>query len=247
MLNSYHDDVMSRDWTRDVTLMFAFFSRRKNEQDHAGNENIDVARLFFDSFSNRVGTVEASLKSMSGEIEKLRISIDRGQLSDLILLERLQKAEGLVRETLALTKQAVKVSRELEEPSVMNPLPPAIKSELSIGPVRLEVDGAALPRRILAPTGELGSLPSITTPTELQVLTMLANEGPKSAPEIGRIVGRSREHTARLMKRLFEEGYIRRDQTRIPFRYSLVERLRQSFIKQESKDAEKEAISVPQA
>jgi len=226
--------------------MFALFSRRKNEQDTVGKENIDVARLFFDSFSNRVGTVEDSLKSISSEIEKLKVSIDRSQLSDLVLLERLQKAEGLVRESLALTKQAVEVSRDVREISVTNAVPPAIKSEPSVGPIRLDVDEAALSRRVLAPTGELGSLPSMTTPTELQVLTMLANEGPKSAPEIGRIVGRSREHTARLMKRLFEEGYIRRDQTRIPFRYSLVERLKQSFVKQEARDAEKEAISVPQ-
>ena len=237
---------MSRNWTRDVTLMFAFFSRRKNEQDHVGKENIDVARLFFDSFSNRVGTVEDSLKNISSEIVKLKGSIDRSQLSDLVLLERIQKAEGLVRESLALTKEAVEVSREVKETSVVNAVPPAIKSEPSVGPIRLEMDEAALSRRVLAPTGELGSLPSITTPTELQVLTMLANEGPKSAPEIGRIVGRSREHTARLMKRLFEEGYIRRDQTRIPFRYSLVERVKQTFKKEESKDGGKEEISVPQ-
>jgi hypothetical protein len=226
--------------------MLGFLSGRKNQEDQVGKENIDVARLFFDSFSNRVGSVEDSLKRMSGEIEKLKVSIDRSQLSDLVLLERLQKAEGLVRESLALTKEAVEVSREVKETSVVNAVPPAIKSEPSVGPIRFEVDEAALSRRVLAPTGELGSLPSITTPTELQVLTMLANEGPKSAPEIGRIVGRSREHTARLMKRLFEEGYIRRDQTRIPFRYSLVERLKLSFVKQEARDAEKEEISVPQ-
>src|SRR5467141_115620 len=241
-----HHHVMSRNWTRDVTLMFALFSRRKNEQDHVGKENIDVARLFFDSFSNRVGTVEDSLKNISSEIVKLKGSIDRSQLSDLVLLERIQKAEGLVRESLALTKEAVEVSREVKETSVVNAVPPAIKSEPSVGLIRLEMDETALSRRVLAPTGELGSLPSITTPTELQVLTMLANEGPKSAPEIGRIVGRSREHTARLMKRLFEEGYIRRDQTRIPFRYSLVERVKQTFKKEESKDGEKEEIAVPQ-
>jgi DNA-binding MarR family transcriptional regulator len=226
--------------------MLALFSRRKNGQDHVGKENMDVARLFFDSFSNRVGNVEDSLKRMSSEIEKLKVLIDRSQLSDLVLLERLQKAEGFVRESLALTKEAVEVSREVKETSVVNVVPPAIKSEPSVGPIRFEVDEAALSRRVLAPMGELGSLPSITTPTELQVLTLLGNEGPKSAPEIGRIVGRSREHTARLMKRLFEEGYIRRDQTRIPFRYSLVERVKQTFKKQETKDGEKEEISVPQ-
>jgi DNA-binding MarR family transcriptional regulator len=231
---------------RDVTLMLGLLSRRKNHQDQVAEENVDVAKLFFDSFSGRVGTVEGSLKSVSSEIEKLKISIDRSQLSDLVLLERLQKAEGLVRESLSLAKQAVEVSREVKETAVASAVPLAIKSEPWADPIRPEIDEAALSRRVLTPTGELGSLPSITTPTELQVLTMLANEGPKSAPEIGRIVGRSREHTARLMKRLFEEGYIRRDQSRTPFRYSLVERLKQSFVKQEARDAEKEAISVPQ-
>ena len=92
-----------------------------------------------------------------------------------------------------------------------------------------------------------GSLNSITTPTELQVLTLLADEGPKSAPEIGRVVGRSREHTARLMKKLFDEGYVRRDQTRIPFRYSTVERVKQSFTKAEGKEQERETVSAHQA
>src|SRR5207245_7248291 len=115
-------------------------------------------------------------------------------------------------------------------------------SEYSAGPPRFVAEEAGLSRRGLAPMPELGTLPSITTPTELQVLTMLANEGPKSAPEIGRVVGRSREHTARLMKKLYEEGYIRRDQTRIPFRYSLVERVKQTFKKRETRDGEKESV-----
>src|SRR5260370_24523104 len=241
-----HHHVMSRRRTRDVTLMLGLLSGRKNQQDQVGKENIDVTRLFFDSFSNRVGTVEDGLKSISSEIAKLKVSLDRSQRSEPVLLERLQKAEGLVRESLALTKEAVEVSREVKETSVVNAVPPAVKGEPSVGPIRLEMDEAAVSRRVLALTGELGSLPSITTPTELQVLTLLGNEGPKSAPEIGRIVGRSREHTARLMKRLFEEGYIRRDQTRIPFRYSLVERVKQTFKKQETKGGEKEEISVPQ-
>ena len=239
-------DVMSRVQVRDVTLLFGLLSRRKNEHDRLTEENGDVARLFFDTFSRRVGTVEDGLKTMSTEIEKLKVSIDRSQLSDLVLLERLQKAEGLVRESLSLTKRAVETYNEAKETSMTNNQPHVLGRAPSIAPTSISVEEAAISRRTLAPAGELGSLSSITTPTELQVLAMLANEGPKSAPEIGRFVGRSREHTARLMKKLYEEGYIRRDQTRIPFRYSVVERVKQSFVKQETKDAEKEAISVPQ-
>ncbi len=225
-----HNDVMSRNRRRDVTPMFGLFSRQKKENERATDQNIDVGRLFFDSFSKRVGTVEDGLKTISSEIERLKISMDRSQLSDLVLLERLQKAEELVRESLNWIKQAVD----------------ALALSASLGLVTGDPEEEVLSRRVIAPARELGTLPSITTPTELQVLTMLANEGPKSAPEIGRVVGRSREHTARLMKKLYEEGYIRRDQTRIPFRYSLVERVKQTFKKQGTKDGEKEAISVPQ-
>lgn len=239
--------VISRVRVRDVTLVLGLLSRQKKEnKEIVDSENVDVARLFFDSFSKRVGTVEDGLKTMSSEIEKLKISMDRGQLSDLVLLERLQKAEGFVRESLNSIKQAVEISRRVEETSAMKEQTRAGVSESPAGPVRVDLEEEALSRRVLAPVRELGTLPSITTPTELQVLTLLANEGPKSAPEIGQVVGRSREHTARLMKKLYEEGYIRRDQTRIPFRYSLVERVKQTFKKQETKDGEKEEISVPQ-
>lgn len=226
--------------------MLGLLSRQKKENTEVvDRENVDVARLFFDSFSKRVGTVEDGLKTMSSEIEKLKVSVDRSQLSDLVLLERLQKAELLVRESLTSIKQAVEIPHRVEEAPMMKTAS-VEASESSPEPVRVDAQEAVLARRILAPVPELGTLPSITTPTELQVLTLLANEGPKSAPEIGQVVGRSREHTARLMKKLYEEGYIRRDQTRIPFRYSLVERVKQTFKKQETKDGEKEEISVPQ-
>jgi DNA-binding MarR family transcriptional regulator len=226
--------------------MLGLLSRRKNDKNEAVDENVDVAKLFFDSFSKRVDNVEAGLKMMSDEIGKLKVSADRSQFSDLVLLERLQKAEALVKESLTWIKQTVEDSKQVPETAVVKEERPLIAAESSVGPVSFDAEEAALSRRVLVPAPELGTLPSITTPTELQVLTMLANEGPKSAPEIGRVVGRSREHTARLMKKLFEEGYIRRDQTRIPFRYSLVERVKQTFKKQETKDGEKEAISVPQ-
>lgn len=57
------------------------------------------------------------------------------------------------------------------------------------------------------------------TETELSVLKMLALEGPKTAPDIKDRIKLSREHTARLMKNLYEEGYVDRDTRKIPFKY----------------------------
>ncbi len=58
------------------------------------------------------------------------------------------------------------------------------------------------------------------TGTEIAVLEMLVTEGSKTAPEIKERVNLSREHTARLMKKLYEEGYLERETGKIPFRYS---------------------------
>ncbi len=209
-------------------------------------ENIDVAKLLFDSFSKKVTTVEDSLRKMSADLDKLKLSLERGQISDLVLLDRLQKMENLIRESLLSIKSAI-------EPASLPSADPqdeiAAVEILAREPISVEKlmqKEAAVGSRVFSPTGEIGSLRSITTPTELQVLTLLMSEGPKSAPEIGRAIGRSREHTARLMKKLHEEGYVRRDQTRIPFRYSAVDRLKQVVKKPETKDEGKEPISVPQ-
>ena len=64
------------------------------------------------------------------------------------------------------------------------------------------------------------------TPTELSVLEILASEGQKTAPEIKVRVNLTREHTARLMKKLYEEGYLERTTGKIPFAYRVKEEMR---------------------
>src|SRR5256714_4625075 len=149
---------MSRSRARDVTVMLGL--RRKNMEDRLATENGDVARLFFDSFSKRVSIVEDGLKTVSTEISRLKISVDRSQLSDLVLLERLQKAEGLVRESLNWTKEAAGIWRQVKEMPATKAEPTAVGSEASVGPLRIKVEEAALSRRVLAPAAESGTLPS---------------------------------------------------------------------------------------
>ncbi len=48
-------------------------------------------------------------------------------------------------------------------------------------------------------------------------------EGPKTARQIESVIGRSREHTARLMKKLFEMGYVSRDMASKPYTYTITE------------------------
>lgn len=72
------------------------------------------------------------------------------------------------------------------------------------------------------------------TETELSVLETLVSEGPKTAPEIKERVKLSREHTARLMKKLYEEGYLERETGKIPFKYSVKKEMEKLLKKTES-------------
>jgi Fic family protein len=73
------------------------------------------------------------------------------------------------------------------------------------------------------------------TETELLVLELLATEGEKTAPEIKKRVKLSREHTARLMKKLYEKGYLERSSNKIPFTYRLKEEMQKFLKKPEQK------------
>lgn len=72
------------------------------------------------------------------------------------------------------------------------------------------------------------------TDTELAVLEVLSMEGAKTAPEIKDRVHLSREHTARLMKKLYEEGYVERETGKIPFKYSIKKEMAKLLKKAES-------------
>jgi hypothetical protein len=70
---------------------------------------------------------------------------------------------------------------------------------------------------------------SSLTPTERETLMILNAEGSKAAPELGQRLRKSREHTSRLMKKLYLEGYVDREANRAPFRYKLSETARSAL------------------
>jgi DNA-binding MarR family transcriptional regulator len=113
------------------------------------------------------------------------------------------------------------------------------------GKVNKLISGSAIkekaePLERLTAEGYLASIkPALSklTPTELRVLQLLSVEGPLPSPNIGRTVGKSREHTARLMKRLYEQGYVDRETSKIPYRYKLNEKVRGALEKRKEDKA----------
>ena len=72
------------------------------------------------------------------------------------------------------------------------------------------------------------------TETELSVLEIIDNEGEKTAPEIRKIIGLTREHTARLMKKLYKDGYLERDTHKMPYYYRLKEEMQKILKKRKT-------------
>ena len=60
------------------------------------------------------------------------------------------------------------------------------------------------------------------TETEAKVLRLLA-QGPRTSAQIKEEVGRSREHTARLMKGLFDRGLVIRNDRNKPYLYEITD------------------------
>jgi len=72
------------------------------------------------------------------------------------------------------------------------------------------------------------------TETELMVLETIGKEGEKTAPEIREKIGLTREHTARLMKKLYKDGYMERDTHKMPYIYRLKEEMQKILKKREA-------------
>lgn len=159
-----------------------------------------------------------SLKKVDN-IERIIVPIEKKleiiKESDENVLSKIAEVSTKTRSIEATQETANKRILELETQVQKLAEIPEIKSEPVI-PIRRDKAMAAL------------------TNTEVIVLEMLSAEGPKTAPEIKDRVQLSREHTARLMKKLYEKGYLERETGKIPFRYTIKEEMKKFLNKAES-------------
>jgi chromosome segregation ATPase len=166
-------------------------------------------------FSSKSSNIESRLETQENQMTQMSTKID--EIKDLKEKTSAQfdtvnqKVEEITRSHEELHKKII----SLEEKTKILATPEA-NIEAAI-PIKQEKALASL------------------TPTELLVLEILVNEGDKTAPEIKARVNLTREHTARLMKKLYEEGYLERTTGKIPFAYRIKEEMRKILKKPEAK------------
>jgi len=189
------------------------------------------------SLSPRIQKTETLAKELSEEVQIIKANQARANSEELAadkvrLLEYMQDWLGNVKRVVAKLQELEDGLRDLDaqfqELRARMDRPPSPEGPATDQPVAVGV----VTGKTLAKLSE----------TEKQVLQLLF-EGPKNAPEIGRLAGKSREHTARIMKTLFEQRFVERDAHRQPYEYRLNDRVREALVQ---KIAEPPTQSEPQ-
>jgi chromosome segregation ATPase len=193
-----------------IAIIFVYYRRIKMAGEKY-EEAKDVVGDVILSYNKQLGMQEAALEKASYKIEGLdarsekithrvetlenRKDVLPSSLTDLATSqERLAKDVG----ALKLELDSLKKMQENFEKQIS--AVPEVKVKTAI-PIRRE--------RALEPLTE----------TELHVLEFIAAEGEKTAPEIRTLTKLTREHSARLVKKLYEEGYLERDTVKTPYKY----------------------------
>jgi len=221
-----------------ITLVAAVLYYRRIRRVHEEYEKArDVVGDVIISFNrqmqrqeDRLGVTAYKTEALSSKSEKLMRKAENHdrQLTDLAakvegfsgidqkVSARINGIDKKVDAVAAVHEKMMQKIADVEKREYKVPAIPETKVETAV-PIKRE--------KVLAPLTE----------TELNVLEILATEGGKTAPEIKDRIKLTREHTARLMKKLYEEGYLERDTQKIPYAYRVKEEMRKILKKAEAK------------
>lgn len=198
----------ARDAVEDVVFSFTRELKREAERLETVAYRIEGITSKSDDALGKAGEVEKQVQELAPSVSL--VLTDRGRV-----LARLDEADKKLRDVATSQENVMSRITNIEEKAKQL----ATASEVNVDaviPIKRD--------RALAPLTE----------TELAALEFLASEGPKTAPEIKWRIRLSREHTARLMKKLYESGYLERDTNKIPFKYSIKKEMENLLKKTES-------------
>lgn len=194
-------------------IVLSFNRELKREADR-----LEIIAYKVEGNSAKVDTGLKRIDNIEKKVAPLEIQLGTISENNVKVLSRVTDADTKIRDIEASQETLKTKITGLEEQVQKFAAAPEVRSEPVI-PIRRDKAMAAL------------------TDTEVTVLEMLSAEGSKTAPEIKDRVQLSREHTARLMKKLYEEGYLERETGKIPFRYSVKKEMEKFLKRAESEQA----------
>lgn len=211
--------VKARDFLEDIVLSFNRELQRESIKFDSMVSKVQESYSAADVSYRKAETIERKVELLENQLGRLNqfyqtlsqsitSNLTQNTQDNITILSGLAGLEAKLKD-LEVTQETLRGKMAGFEDQIqkfsVSPSVQDIKTDIVLPPVPIKRDKA------------LASL----TETEIVVLEMLSQEGAKTAPEIKERVHLSREHTARLMKNLYEEGYLEREAGKIPFRYSI--------------------------
>jgi len=195
----------AKNTVEDVVLSFNRELKREAERSEGMTYKVEGTASKADMGLRKIENIEKRIEPLESQLTVQLDTIKAVSESNAQTLDKVAgvdtKMRGIEASQETIKTKITGLEEQLQKFSTI----PEIKGEqsLSVMPIKRDKAMAAL------------------TDTEIAVLEFLSAEGPKTAPEIKEKVKLSREHTARLMKKLYEEGYLERETGKLPFKYSI--------------------------
>lgn len=142
--------------------------------------------------------IYSNIKNIENTIMKLRTDIN----------EALIKSEKALETSETTSQDMEKIFKRMDE---IEKMLIEVKEKMVRKPVKIEAPIPIDDREILDGLND----------TELKILMILDELSEGTVPEIKKRINKTREHTARMLKKLYDKGFIDRNTSSIPYRYYL--------------------------
>ena len=199
-----------------VVASYIFYQRIKMAQMEY-DESKGAVQNVTSTFTRQVKRMESEINRIEREALQAKYianeAINAGQGSGDATLAGLEKVKQLNDRVVTIETSLESMRDDLKKIASQ---PRVISQQLVTAPI--PVEGNNILQQI--------------TETEMDVLKMIVDLGEGTVPEIKEVIGKTREHTARLLKKLYEKGYIDRNTSSMPYRYSIRKEIRDLILEQ---------------
>jgi multidrug efflux pump subunit AcrB len=199
-----------------IVASFIFYQRIKMAQGEYEDSKDAVRNITF-GFSRQVKRMESNLERIERDTLQAKYmaneALSNRQDNSEATLAGLEKVKELSNRVTGIEESIETMKKDLNK---LASQPRVIQSTQVDAPIPVQGDD------ILA---EL-------TETELEVLKMIVDTGEGTVPEIKEIIDKTREHTARVLKKLYDKGFVDRNTSSMPYRYSIRKEIRDLILEQ---------------
>ncbi len=191
-----------------VTVVASFIYYKRIKEAHAEYESSkDLVRSITVAFSQQLKKVVDSIRAVEKDAAEAQFQASEALKTSEKTVEAMRVTSDKISELLDKMEENDKNIESIREEIQ------SLARSRPVATVQPSVD-AAIPLRQDAVLEQL-------TPTELEVLMLIEEMGEAAGPTIKESINKTREHTARLLKKLYDQGFIDRNTSSMPYRYHI--------------------------